>query len=442
MMKIKHILFSALLFSACDVLDQQPEDLIPTSEAIIDKQSATSAVNGIYHALQDGDYYGGRYILATEMVAGNGTASAFQAFWQELASGRVPVSNFHVEDSWIALYNVVNAANAVIEAVPNVGELDESEKNDMLGQAYFLRGLAFFDALRQYGEFYNTGSEFGIPLKLQPSLAPSETARATVANSYVQIESDLQEAIDRLGNGSPFFASQTAAKALKARVHLYQNEFGLAETLASEVIDELGALPPDYNEIYTTEESAEAIFELEFIQQDDPNVWSIEMYNNPPEVSVTDGLIDFLSNRNENERGMLFETLGNGLNRCIKYGTEAIEDGENTIVIRLSEMYLIRAEALGRSGVPNDALPDLNAVRNRAGLTSLTNIASDAELITTLLNERRAEFAYEGHYWFDMVRYGRMETIRGLESFRRIFPIPRREINISDGTLVQNPEYN
>ncbi|QSE96327.1 RagB/SusD family nutrient uptake outer membrane protein [Fulvivirga lutea] len=439
---MKYIIIYGLFLTGCNVLDQEPETFVQTQNALVDRQSATAAVNGLYHTLQDGDYYGGRYIMATEMVAGNGTASAFQAFWQELASGRVPASNFHVEDSWIALYATVNAANIVIEYIPQISELTESEKSDMLGQAYFIRGLAFFDALRQYGEFFNVSSEFGIPLKLQPSLAPSETARATVANSYTQIESDLQEAIDRLESASPFFASKVAAKALKARVHLYQNEFDQAETLATEVINELGNLPDDYNEIYTTEESSEAIFELEFIQQDDPNVWSIEMYNNPPEVSVTNNLIDFFNNRNENERGMLFETTSSGLNRCIKYGTTPQEDGENTIIIRLSEMYLIRAEALGRDGVPNDALPDINAVRNRAGLTSFTNIASDAELLTVLLNERRAEFAFEGHYWFDMVRYGRMESIRGLESFRRIFPIPRREINISDGTLVQNPEYN
>ena len=440
-MKIKNILICAFLISGCNVLDQESETGIPTESAIIDRQSATAAVNGLYHTLQDGDYYGGRFVLANEMVAANAKASAFQAFWSELASGRIPVSNFHVEDNWIALYATVNAANIVINSIPTIGKLSESEKNEMLGQAYFIRGLAFFDALRQYGEFYNSASTYGIPLKLTPSLQPTETGRSTVAQSYDQIEADLQQAIDLLQDGSPFFASKLAAQALKARVHLYQNEYGQASTLASSVIDAKGSLPDDYNDIYITEESDEAIFELEFIQLDDPNVWSVEMYNNPPEVSVTDGLLNFFTSRNENERGQLFETTSNGINRCIKYGSTPQEDGENTIIIRLSELYLIRAEALGKQGVPNDALPDINAVRNRAGLTSLTNIASDADLLTTLLNERRAEFAFEGHYWFDMVRYGRMESIRGLESFRRIFPIPRREINITDGTIVQNPEY-
>ena len=439
-------ILSFMAFASCNVLDQEPEGLISTEDAIVDRQSAIAATNGLYSILQDGDLYGGRFIMATEMVAGNAKATAFQAFWQELASGKVPVSNFHVEDNWIGFYDVINGANAIITQVPELAALSEGEKNEMLGTAYFMRALSFFDLLRQYGEFYNTGSEFGIPLKLTQSLEPSETPRSTVAKSYEQIESDLTKAIDLLGDGNNNFkVSKAAAQALKARVHLYQEEFTEAANLASAVItNSKYDLPENYNEIYEIEESAESIFELNFIQLDDPNVWAIEMYITPPEVSVSAELITFLDGRGENERGALFAQSENNdeIFICTKYGNSQTDNGQNTIILRLSEMYLIRAEALGRNGTPNDALPDLNEIRNRANLPNINNISDDAELLDILLEERRAEFAFEGHYWFDMVRYGLMEDTRGLESFRRIFPIPRREMNITDGTLVQNPGYN
>lgn len=436
----------AWIVPACDVLDQQPETLISNETAIVDLQTAEAAVIGIYNAVQDGDYYGGRFIMATEMAAGNGRAAAFQQFWKELETGVVPTSNFHVEDNWVAIYNVVNVANSVIGKVPELG-LSESDEARLMGTAYFLRGLAFFDALRQYGEFFDASSTYGIPLPLVASGEIQETGRSTVAQSYIQIEEDLQNAIDLLSDsGDKFFASSGAAQALKARVHLYQEEYDMAEQLASAVIANSNySLLDDYNEIYTSEGSAESIFELNFIALEDPSAWAIEMYISPPEVTVSDDMISFFdpANSSDTERGQQFEVVGSFI-RCTKYGSEPADEGGNTILLRLSEMYLIRAEALARgSNDPTAALADINVVRSRAGLTDLTaaNVTSESELIDVLLEERRAEFAFEGHYWFDLVRTGRLESTRGLESFRRIFPIPQREINITDGTLVQNPEY-
>ncbi len=435
------------LVPACDLLDQEPPTLISNENAIVDLQTAEAAVIGIYNALQDGDYYGGRFIMATEMAAGNGRAAAFQQFWKELETGIVPTSNFHIQDNWVAIYDVVNVANSVIEKVPGL-DLDASDENRLLGTAYFLRSLAFFDALRQYGEFFDGGSAYGIPLPLTPSSSIQETARSTVSLSYAQIESDLDLAIQLLeSHGDKFFASSGAAQALKARVHLYQREYQEAEQLATEVINNSSySLSEDYNEIYLSEGSAESIFELNFIALEDPSAWAIEMYISPPEVTVSTDLISFLDpvSSNEAERGQLFQQVGNFI-RCTKYGSEPADEGGNTILLRLSEMYLIRGEAraMMSGGTPADALPDINTIRNRAGLTSLTaaNVASESQLIDVLLNERRAEFAFEGHYWFDLVRLDRLESTRGLESFRRIFPIPQREINITDGTLIQNPSY-
>lgn len=441
------LLLLAVFFSGCDILNQEPESLILTEEAIVDRQSAKSAVNGLYSTLQNGDSYGGRQIMATDMIAGNGVATAFQVFWQELATGRVPSANFYIEGNWVAHYNTINAANAVLENVPEINELSDGEKEGMMATAYFMRGLAHFDLLRQFGEFFDMGSSYGIPLKLKATKEDdlSEISRSTVAQTYAQIESDLNKAIDGLGSGSSFLATQGAAQALMARVLLYEEKYSLAVDMATEVINSGSyELKDDYNEIYNSEGSKESIFELNFIQLNDPNAYATEMYVTPPEVSVSQDLIEFFDARGENERNILFDQTGSGLYRCLKYGSGQQDNGGNTIIIRLSEMYLIRAEALALQpgGTPNDALTDLNEVRSRAGLGNIANINSTEELKDVLLDERRAEFAFEGQYWFDMVRYDKASERRGLESFRKVLPIPFREMNITDGTLEQNPGYN
>ncbi|MDW3212035.1 MAG: RagB/SusD family nutrient uptake outer membrane protein [Reichenbachiella sp.] len=442
--KYIYILLLTVMAMSCDVLDQEPQSSVATSEAIVDLQSAESAVNGLYDAMQDGDLYGGRGILATEMLAENSAATGFQAFWAELESGSVTPSNFHFEDYWVSAYHAINSANAIISAVPKVDGIEEEDQNRMLGTAYFFRAYTFFDLLRQHGEFFDNASEFGIPVPLEPSLEVKETPRSTVAASYQQITDDLTDAIALLENQNDrFYASKAAAQALMARVALYQGDYTTAASMASDVIgNSTYNLADDYNEVFTTEGADESIMELNFIALDDPNAWSIEMYTTPPEVAVSDGLVDFLTTSGNAERGLLFEEI-DGYNRCAKYGRAREDEGTNTILFRLSEMYLIRAEALAMQtgGTPDDALPDLNAVRNRAGLTNLSSFVSDDAMVTALLNERRAEFAFEGHYWFDMVRLGRFESITGRAAFRGVNPIPQREMNITNDVMVQNPGY-
>lgn len=438
------VLMLLTLIASCDVLNQEPESLIPTTSAITDARSAESALNGLYNSIQDGDLYGGRFIMANEMLANNATAAAFQAFWSELASGNVPASNFHLEDLWVSAYAAINSANAIIVQVPKISDIEEDDADRIMGTAYFFRAMMHFDLLRQFGEFFDSNSAFGIPLALEQSLEIKEIPRASVSDTYAQINKDLQKAIKLLPNqGNKFYTSSSAARALRARVALYQRDYEKAITMANNVISN-GAytLPTDYNGVYTSEGSGESIFELNFIELVDANAWAIEMYTSPPEVAVDDDLVTFLNDQGETERAVYFEEV-NGLTRCTKYGDNPNANGGNTILFRLSEMYLIRAEALAmqNGGSPNDALTDLNAVSTRAEQGGYVGFANESELITALLNERRAEFAFEGHYWFDLVRLGRMESELGRPSFRKVLPIPLRELSITDGTLVQNPGY-
>jgi hypothetical protein len=446
MKKLKIIYIAILIgipLAGCEILDQDPEDLILTDNAITDRLSAESALNGLYDALQDGDLYGGRFMMATEMTVGNGRAAAFQQFWAELESGIVPASNFHIEDNWVDSYLVINSANSILKFVPDVDELSDEEKDNMLGTAYFMRALMHFDLLRQYGEHFNAGSAFGVQLVTDIDNGLKEVPRSSVAATYQQIEDDLSMAVQLLPNqGDKFYVSSGAAEALLARVYLYSGNYSGAVTAATNVINNpLYSLTDDYNEIYEVEGSSESIFELEFNPQD-PNVWAVEMYVSPPEVAVNSNLANFFDGRGDIERGLLFEDIG-GIVRCTKYGSLPEQEDQNSIVLRISEMYLIRAEALARTGVPVDGLTDLNTIRQRAELTDILpgQVTTLDEFLEILLDERRAEFAFEGQYWFDLARTGRITDRVGLDPFRSIFPVPQRELNITDGVLVQNPGF-
>ena len=113
-----------------------------------------------------------------------------------------------------------------------------------------------------------------------------------------------------------------------------------------------------------------------------------------------------------------------------------------TYIFRIAEAYLIRAEARAQQDKQTDALVDLNAVRDRAGLTALTATTTTKEaLLLAIENERRVEFALEPHRWFDVVRTGRAAAVFGLtDANRYILPIPIQQI-LSDNVLKQNPGY-
>ncbi len=201
------------------------------------------------------------------------------AVWDELETGNVPTQNSHVAGVWIDAFTAINAANTIITQIPNVRGLAENDRNEFLGTAHFVRGLMFFDLLRHYGAFEVASSEFGIPLKLTPSTELTSTARSSVIESYTQIENDLKQASSLLGNSSSkYYASKVASQALLARVYLYKKNYAQAFTYADSVIENSSGylLLPNYNQIYLTENSEEAIFELAFDELD-PSVWIDEL---------------------------------------------------------------------------------------------------------------------------------------------------------------------
>lgn len=441
------IVFSAILLSffcsSCqDILEQESLIYVENTDPISDDRSAEAAVNGMYDALQSGRLYGSDFILANELTAGNAKAAGFSIQWRELETAIIPTANFHVEDNWADFYLVINTANSIITSVPDIAGISTSDRNYYLGQAYFIRGLAYFDLLRQYGEFDVPDSQYGVPITTEPILSPTSLARSSVADSYGRVIADLGEAEQLLAyGGTRSYATRAAVEALLAKVYLYRGNYDEAFNYADRVIKNSGySLLDSYNDLYLIKGNNESILELEFSEQDQ-NTFNITMLTSPPEVAVSEELYDGFET--SDSRSQLFSLGSDGNIKCLKYGTSPNLGSSNVILLRLAEMYLIRAEALARNNDFENAIADINILRDRAGVNPLVAVDFTGleEVLDAILNEKRLEFAFEnGSYWFDVARLGRLQEIRGVESFRRIYPIPNRE-RLADDALVQNPGY-
>lgn len=436
--------FILSLHSCSEVLEVNLDDEIPSEEAITDEISLNSAVVGLYDILQSSTYYGGEFTLSHAVTGGIADASGFRERFQELQGAKIPTTNAYIESAWINSYAVVNASNLILNKADEL-KIDDA---NAIGSGHFFRALGLFDALRQFGQFTNMSSEFGVPVFT--NYIDSEEAlsipRSSVSVAFNQITSDLLTAIDLLDyKSSRFFASKGAAQALLARVYLYQGEYALAEQYADEVLSNGDyELNSNYNDIYDIENSEESILELQFLDTDGNGLTSLLSLGTPEISANYEDFYAYMAD-DDDTRGDFYYDSGKVV-YVDKYGTNDGEVSANAILIKLSEVYLIKAEAQARQN-PNDlssAIETLNVVRTRS-LPDMPITAADAPnydtFVDILLDERARELAFEGHRWFDIVRIGRAEDILGIESFRTVYPIPQSEVAISRGVIAQNPGY-
>ncbi len=444
MKKTVSILAVILGLGACNVLEQEPQDALESSVALVDGASANAILNGIYSTMGDDYYYGVEYVLNMDLIADNAIFQGFYDSQLEVDQRTVPFTNLFVTESWPVIYRVINSANLLIEGVPGLDDPNFANEEDVLGQAHALRALAYFDLLRVFGEHYIPSSEFGLPLLLLPipendfNRIPA-IPRSTVAETYAQINEDLDLALSLLSESmDPGTMNYYAALALRARVALYQKDYEVAKAAADEIIEEGGfVLLDDLDELYyTTEITDETIFDLEFNDQDQSSFNDYTIGRD--EYNLDEDLIQATETGDQRAN---YYGFSRNANRTLKYtdGTNA----NNTKIFRLAEIVLIRAEAAAMlSGNPNSGLADINTIRGRAGISPIATLASMDAFVDALLQERRIELAFEGHRFFDLVRFDRTETVLGMPDFRKIFPIPRNELQVAEpGTLVQNPGY-
>ena len=436
------LLFAGLLVFSCDVLEPEPQQSLDASSALVDAGSAAGILSGTYSLMQDINYYGLEYILNNDLLADNATNEGFFDSQLELDQLAVPNTNLWITNVWPDIYRVISSANLLITQVDSISD-PALDRDAVVGEAHAVRALAYFDLLRYFGEHYDNSSAFGVPIILEP--IPNndfneipDIPRSSVAEVYDQIISDLNQAIPLIdGSDDTGTMNYWAALSLRARVNLYRQNYDQALADADSVITRGPfVLEPNLNDVFsTTDASAESIFEVEFNEQDQSE-YNTYLYRRD-EYNVDSLLLK--SFEEGDVRANFFTELRNRP-RTTKYSDNT--NSNNAKIFRLAELYLIRSEAaVLASGNPNAGTADLNVIRNRAGLEDLAAIATIEAYVDALQYERRAELNFEGHRFFDLVRLGQAEEVLGIEPFRRIMPIPRTELQVSEA-MVQNPGYS
>ncbi|WP_046246352.1 RagB/SusD family nutrient uptake outer membrane protein [Hymenobacter terrenus] len=435
---------AAFSFSSCnDLLEPTPAQQLTDDKAITDAGSARSATIGVYDRVQA--YYQLNWpvlgFLPGENVRFNGTLNQFL----QIDQNQLSADNVLITEAWTQMYQAVNGANIVITTLPGINDplLPVAEKNQLLGEAYFLRALVYFDLGRGWG---------GVPLVLTPTRTKENgqgLRRATLAQTYDQVLADLAEAEKLLPDATTRNRGvKASARALRARLHLYRKQWAEAETNATLLIDNANyGLVTPYRAFSTAPFlSRESIFELTFSNADANTMWNNwfpsalgGQFNFQPVPTAITLLNDPATGGSR--AALLASTVIAGTN--VTYGnlySRSAQRDDPSYVLRLAEQYLIRAEARTQQGKLTDALADLNVVRSRAGVPAST-AATAADLLLAIENERRVEFAFEADRWFDLVRTGRAGTVLGVTDQRRwVFPIPFNDL-VADPGLEQNPGY-
>lgn len=452
-----------LAVMGCDVLNQEPQTAISEDIAIRDLKSADAALNGLYSQLQADEYYGSNIQIMSDVTSDISQSVGTWDFYREMDTYVTSAGNLENRNLWFQAYSAVNHANNLIADVPGLEDVSQENKDRILGQAYFIRALAFFDLTRTFGGVPGVAGTLGIPIVTEPSRQIDESSfpsRASIEASYAQVSADLQEAESRLtGFSSPGRASEAAAVALQARLNLYTQNFDQAESFATQVLQNYNfQLVENFADIFINENTSEAIFELAFNTTDgnDIRFWYFPSSGGGRgDIALHDAYAEMVMARSNDERGNLIAFDDNvGVYYTTKYRKSGGDD--NIQILRLGEIYLIRAEARARKSVPDlaGALSDLNEIRNRAGLADTAGVGVDTreEVLRAIEHERGIEFIQEGHRWFNLVRTGRaIEVLTNIDRTngdpvsltnpgRMVFPIPSRDIDANDN-LEQNEAY-
>lgn len=458
--KLIAIIILAVTLIGCEnKLDLAPEDQLTLPVSFSNKSLALGVLNGVYSASQQDDVLNGTWQLAGDWQADNiNFVGSFPTF-NEVKDYSTLADNSSITGLWDDRYEAIGTANLVIKYVPLVEDpnFSDSERNNAIAQAKFMRALLYFDFANWYSQplQVGNGTTAAVPLVLEPFDGEVKfPSRATLNEVYTQIEQDLTDALPNLTNTDNSKATRGAALALLAKLYLYQDKFPQAADFANQAINESGfALATDYS-FYDTV-SNEFYFTLVNTAADgqDSGQGYSGLSNPVPtgrgDAPFSQNLLDAFAAEPGDKRFTDLtqvgeDAIGNVSTFTSKF-PEAVNNSDNSPVLRVTEMYLTRAEANLRavSNIGDTPLNDINKLRNRAGLADLTSVNLDQ-----ILNERRKELCFEGNRRMDLLRNNMNLRRTGMANVvesapgqnKIIFPIPVNQLDLNIN-LTQNTGY-
>lgn len=456
------------------------------------QQDFEQAVNGAYNGLST---YPTRHFFLSEVRSDNmyvpGEGGTYD--WNPVNNFTVNSSNNLMSSAWSDCYTTIMRCNSVLDNINAEKVPGESIRNQLSGEARFIRALMYFDLVRFFG---------AVPkiTRLVGAAEAQDIPRSPVPEIYDVIIDDLETAAQLLpashSGGNKGRATSYAAKGLLARVYLTRsgpvllqkgpvlnsNEYIKARDLLREIISSgQYAFISNYAQIfsYDNENNSESLFEVQFKSggAGTGTVMPAEMlpasYMRAYKIPVAGGndfkyvANDLIASYPAGDTRLTFNVIqgfvdenGNFVNQNYfkkfldpkRYGVDLRDWGINQPVLRYTDVLMMYAETLLHTGGSQAEVDSIvNAVRSRAGLPAITGVNAD-----TLLDERRREFAAEGLRWHDLVRTGKVVSVmnawmlkeddrkvmKPMQNAYILYPVPQSEINIKPGLYEQNEGYN
>ncbi len=431
---------------------------------------AESAINGVFAVMPIDGYYMRTVFMIGDLVD-IFVPNLANAPRDQLYRGTYTPENGLLSGWWANSYALIKNANDVITNVPSIN-MDEGKKNNILGNAYFLRAMAHFDLVRCFGD---------VPLVVGKSgeneLFPTRTRMDTV---YNQIIEDLKFAelnclhADQIPESQIGRVSSEAASAMLARVYLQKGStsYGSADDsqkaleACNKVITYSNAHPttisllPDYADVFDTDKKngPESIFAIQFGEPPARTNMTPPMFD-PPSMAGWGSFVAIPSfvnafSSNDLRANTVIGPEEGGNTWIMKFHDPKAPPGDegrtNWMILRYADVLLMQSEAINNIN-PSDAskFEGINKIRTRAGLGSellnFTNTPASKDFIDALAHERLLELAIEGHRRFDLLRYKKYQEIKAAQGYtidnnRLLYPIPQTEIDVNPN-LGQNPGY-
>jgi len=480
-MRKYNIFFAALLllgFTSCkkEFLDVKPTNAGDAETAIQTAADAKVMINGLLSKMTSSDYYGRNFILYGDVKGGDLTIISQGRGLDALYTFNHSKSSNNYSGFWNQIYHCLLQANNIITNIDQLKAAGTTENFDSYkGQALTARALMLFDLVRLYGKPYTQDkASYGVPNITQPLEASAQPLRANVEENYTQILKDLKEAEPLLSKSkSNGYLNYYGNKAIQARVYLTMAKYTETLSAAQEIIN---------NNVYKlysntewvpswkTQFGSESIFELGiFPSESDLGSSSLGFYLRRKGHGSSQALgwfmaSDYFLNRlkqdaNDVRWGVMSadESSTTRLGASYKYSGSIALDGDgkgsstavNVKVIRLSEIYLIAAEAAYYSD-KTLAATYLNQIRKRS--PNLAAATATTITLDMIIEERSKELFTEGQRFFDMLRLNQQITFNDEfgsitvpsrpktidRTFQKvILPIPQDEINANPGLQAQ-----
>ncbi len=441
--------------SGCEkfvAVDPPPNALVSASVFAEDK-TAESAMAGVYERMM-GDatgVYNGGLELYTGLSGDELLARTSSANLQEFNQNALLATNQEVMKIWKALYEVIYSCTAIVEGIAVSPQLSEPIKAQLNGEALLVRAYSYSQLVQLFGD---------VPLVLTTDYRQNAIASRTETSIVLaQCEKDLLVAKDvlqvdyQVSNGERTRPNKFVAQALLSRLYLLTGKWqeAIIETTAIIEANSLFTLSPTLDGVFQ-HNSPEAIWQLMPVI---PNMNTGIGYIFVQQTGVpayADIKVDFLQVFEADDQRVvswIYTYTENGVtyhmpNKYRVKGGEVVE--EYYTLIRLAEIFLIRAEASLQTGQLATARADMNLIRNRAGLTELALTNKNQLTVALELERSRELFVEDGHRWFDLKRWGKIDAVMSAAKpgdwklHGALYPIPKTELD-NNAQLAQNAGY-